>query len=116
MAKLDAEKKETEKKDRDELFKESIARKSTRSPKNRTLSEKYNILTLFQFSIGGSVIVYTFIFFPSIGKLFDFADQMNDYTIVLTSIISYILVFFNSICVILIVNFLFNLDNDKSDR
>ena len=83
---------------------------------NRTLTEKYDFLTLFQYLVGISMIIYTIFFIITIGESFDLAKRMDDYTLFFTSIISYSLVLFNSICVISIVNFLFNLDNNKSDK
>ena len=83
---------------------------------NRTLSEKYHFLTAFQSLIGLSMIIYTIFFIITIGESFDLAKRRDDYTLFFTSIISYSLVLFNSICVISIVNFLFNLDNNKSDK
>tara|TARA_B100000315_G_scaffold43711_1_gene38671 strand:+ start:440 stop:841 length:402 start_codon:yes stop_codon:yes gene_type:complete len=83
---------------------------------NRTLTEKYDFLTLFQYLVGISMIIYTIFFIITIGESFDSAKRRDDYTLFFTSIISYSLVLFNSICVISIVNFLFNLDNNKSDK
>ena len=83
---------------------------------NRTLTEKYDFLTLFQYLVGISMIIYTIFFIITIGESFDLAKRRDDYTLFFTSIISYSLVLFNSICVISIVNFLFNLDNNKSDK
>ena len=83
---------------------------------NRTLTEKYDFLTLFQYLVGISMIIYTIFFIITIGESFDLAKRIDDYTSFFTSIISYSLVLFNSICVISIVNFLFNLDNNKSDK
>ena len=83
---------------------------------NRTLTEKYDFLTLFQYLVGISMIIYTIFFIITIGESFDLAKRIDDYTSFFTSIISYSLVLFNSICVISIVNFLFNLDYNKSDK
>ena len=83
---------------------------------NRTLTEKYDFLTLFQYLVGISMIIYTIFFIITIGESFDLAKRIDDYTSFFTSIISYSLVLFNSLCVISIVNFLFNLDNNKSDK
>jgi len=77
---------------------------------NRTLSEKYHFLTAFQFLIGLSMIIYTYFFITTISELSKYKVPWH------SVIIPYLIFLFNSICVISIVNFLFNLDNNKSDK
>ena len=88
---------------------------------NRTLTEKYDFLTLFQYLVGLSMIIYTYFFITTIIDILENSKRFNvkikDIEIDwYAMVIPYFLFLFYSICIISIVNFLFNLDNNKSDK
>ena len=84
---------------------------------NRTLTEKYSFLTLFQFFVGLSMIIYTYFFITAIIDILENSKRLKDIEIDwYAMVIPYFLFLFYSICIISIVNFLFNLDNNKSDK
>ena len=81
---------------------------------NRTISEKYSILRIFQLVIGFSIFIYSYYFIINLDDLYDLGlldgDNLDKV------IIPFLLFLFNSICVILVVNFIFELDKQKSDK
>ena len=78
---------------------------------NNTLSNKYRILKTFQWLIGILIIVYIILFIVYMGEYGDhLKDEQLLYTIGLVA-----LQVFLSICIILIVQFLFELDRYKSN-
>ena len=82
---------------------------------NRTISEKYSILRIFQLVIGFSIFIYSYYFIIFLDDLYDLSlssswDNLDKV------IIPFLLFLFNSICVILMVNFIFELDKQKSDK
>jgi hypothetical protein len=81
---------------------------------NRTISEKYSILRIFQLVIGFSIFIYSYYFIIFLDDLYDLGlldgDNLDKV------IIPFLLFLFNSICVILMVNFIFELDKQKSDK
>ena len=81
---------------------------------NRTISEKYSILRIFQLVIGLSIFIYSYYFIINLDDLYDLGlldgDNLDKV------IIPFLLFLFNSICVILMVNFIFELDKQKSDK
>ena len=82
---------------------------------NRTISEKYSILRIFQLVIGFSIFIYSYYFIIFLDDLYDLSlssswDNLDKV------IIPFLLFLFNSICVILVVNFIFELDKQKSDK
>ena len=84
---------------------------------NRTLTEKYDFLTLFQYLVGLSMIIYTYFFITAIIDILENSKRLKDIEIDwYAMVIPYFLFLFYSICIISIVNFLFNLDNNKSDK
>ena len=82
--------------------------------KNRTLTEKYSILRKFQLVITLSIFIYSYYFIINLDDLYDLGlldgDNLDKV------IIPFLLFLFNSICVILMVNFIFELDKQKSDK
>ena len=81
---------------------------------NRTISEKYSILRIFQLVIGLSIFIYSYYFIINLDDLNDLG--LSDGDILKVVIIPFLLFLFNSICVILLVNFIFELDKRKSDK
>mgnify|MGYP001281437444 CR=1 FL=1 len=82
---------------------------------NRIISEKYSILRIFQLVIGFSIFIYSYYFIIFLDDLYDLSlssswDNLDKV------IIPFLLFLFNSICVILVVNFIFELDKQKSDK
>ena len=81
---------------------------------NRIISEKYSILRIFQLVIGFSIFIYSYYFIINLDDLYDLGlldgDNLDKV------IIPFLLFLFNSICVILMVNFIFELDKQKSDK
>ena len=81
---------------------------------NRTISEKYSILRIFQLVIGFSIFIYSYYFIINLDDLYDLGlldgDNLDKV------IIPFLLFLFNSISVILVVNFIFELDKQKSDK
>ena len=81
---------------------------------NRIISEKYSILRIFQLVIGFSIFIYSYYFIIFLDDLYDLGlldgDNLDKV------IIPFLLFLFNSICVILMVNFIFELDKQKSDK
>ena len=81
---------------------------------NRTISEKYSILRIFQLVIGFSIFIYSYYFIINLDDLYDLGlldgDNLDKV------IIPFLLFLFNSVCVILMVNFIFELDERKSDK
>ena len=81
---------------------------------NRIISEKYSILRIFQLVIGFSIFIYSYYFIINLDDLYDLGlldgDNLDKV------IIPFLLFLFNSICVILVVNFIFELDKQKSDK
>ena len=81
---------------------------------NRTISEKYSILRIFQLIIGFSIFIYSYYFIINLDDLNDLG--LSDGDILKVVIIPFLLFLFNSVCVILMVNFIFELDERKSDK
>jgi|TARA_Y100000310_G_scaffold91568_1_gene88989 uncharacterized membrane-anchored protein len=81
---------------------------------NRIISEKYSILRIFQLVIGFSIFIYSYYFIIFLGDLYDLGFLHEDNLDKV--IIPFLLFLFNSICVILVVNFIFELDKQKSDK
>ena len=108
------EKRRQEKEKQASLEKTAAERKEL---ENRTLTEKYSFLTLFQFFVGLSMIIYTYFFITAIIDILENSKRLKDIEIDwYAMVIPYFLFLFYSICIISIVNFLFNLDNNKSDK
>ena len=84
---------------------------------NRTISEKYSILRIFQLVIGFSIFIYSYYFIIFLDDLYDLGlldgDNLDK---VIIPFLLFLLFLFNSICVILMVNFIFELDKQKSDK
>ena len=111
--KLREEKKKWEK----EQEKLKLKEEKKKELENRTLTEKYDFLTLFQFLVGLSMIIYTYFFITTIIDILENSKRFKDIEIDwYAMVIPYFLFLFYSICIISIVNFLFNLDNNKSDK
>ena len=81
---------------------------------NRIISEKYSILRIFQLVIGFSIFIYSYYFIIFLGDLYHLGFLHEDNLDKV--IIPFLLFLFNSICVILVVNFIFELDKQKSDK
>ena len=81
---------------------------------NRTISEKYSILRIFQLVIGFSIFIYSYYFIINLDDLYDLGlldgDNLDKV------IIPFLLFLFNSVCVILMVNFLFELNERISNN
>ena len=108
------EKRRQEKEKQASLEKTAAERKEL---ENRTLTEKYSFLTLFQFFVGLSMIIYTYFFITTIIDMLENSKSLKNIEIDWYGmVIPYFLFLFYSICIISIVNFLFNLDNNKSDK
>ena len=82
--------------------------------KNRTLTEKYSILRKFQLVITLSIFIYSFYFIINLGDIFDSGLLYGDNLKIV--IIPFLLFLFNSVCVILMVNFLFELNERISNN
>ena len=84
---------------------------------NRIISEKYSILRIFQLVIGFSIFIYSYYFIIFLDDLYDLGlldgDNLDK---VIIPFLLFLLFLFNSICVILMVNFIFELDKQKSDK
>lgn len=79
---------------------------------NNNLSSKYSVLKVFQMLVGGVTIVQVIL---SVSLMIDIGRQFKGVTAI--SMISLLLLqIFMSICLILMVNFLFDLNNSKSDK
>ena len=105
------ERTEEEKKKQDRLEEKE---KKKQELENRTISEKYSILRIFQLIIGLSIFIYSYYFIINLDDLYDLGLLDGDNWV--TVIIPFLLFVFNSICVILLVNFIFELDKRKSDK
>ena len=81
---------------------------------NRTISEKYSILRIFQLIIGFSIFIYSYYFIINLDDLYEL--ELLDGENLDKVIIPFLLFLFNSVCVILMVNFIFELDERKSDK
>jgi hypothetical protein len=94
--------------------KSELKEKKKQELENRTISEKYSILRIFQLVIGFSIFIYSYYFIINLDDLYDLGlldgDNLDKV------IIPFLLFLFNSICVILMVNFIFELDKQKSDK
>ena len=94
--------------------KSELKEKKKQELENRTISEKYSILRIFQLVIGFSIFIYSYYFIINLDDLYDLGlldgDNLDKV------IIPFLLFLFNSICVILVVNFIFELDKQKSDK
>ena len=94
--------------------KSELKEKKKQELENRTISEKYSILRIFQLIIGFSIFIYSYYFIINLDDLYDLGlldgDNLDKV------IIPFLLFLFNSICVILMVNFIFELDERKSDK
>jgi magnesium-transporting ATPase (P-type) len=86
--------------------KEQKRREKEQLLENRTLSEKYSFLRIFQLVIGFSMSYYIFILIDY-GLLETYKEEI---------VFPLILSIFSSVCVILIVEFIFELDKQKSDK
>jgi len=84
---------------------------------NRIISEKYSILRIFQLVIGFSIFIYSYYFIIFLDDLYDLGlldgDNLDK---VIIPFLLFLFFLFNSICVILMVNFIFELDKQKSDK
>ena len=92
----------SESKEQKRKEKEQKRREKEQLLENRTLSEKYSFLRIFQLVIGFSMSYIIFI--------------LIDYGLLETYKLPLILSIFSSVCVILIVEFIFELDKQKSDK
>jgi len=81
------------------------------SDQNNTLSNKYSILKIFQWLVGVLTIVSIIIF---IVFMVEYGDRLGAEQLLYTIVI-FALQVFSSICLILIVKFLFDLDRFKSN-
>ena len=94
--------------------KSELKEKKKQELENRTISEKYSILRIFQLVIGFSIFIYSYYFIIFLDDLYDLGlldgDNLDKV------IIPFLLFLFNSICVILVINFIFELDKQKSDK
>ena len=106
MERTEEEKKEQERLEKKEKKKQEL--------ENRTISEKYSILRIFQLIIGLSIFIYSYFYTLNLDDLYDSGLLDGDNWV--TVIIPFLLFVFNSICVILLVNFIFELDKRKSDK
>ena len=96
----------SESKEQKRKEKEQKRREKEQLLENRTLSEKYSFLRIFQLVIGFSMSYYIFILIDS-GLLETYWEEI---------VFPLILSIFSSVCVILIVEFIFELDKQKSDK
>jgi len=96
----------SESKEQKRKEKEQKRREKEQLLENRTLSEKYSFLRIFQLVIGFSMSYYIFILIDS-GLLETYKEEI---------VFPLILSIFSSVCVILIVEFIFELDKQKSDK
>ena len=98
-------------------LKEKKKKKKKQELENRTISEKYSILRIFQLVIGFSIFIYSYYFIIFLDDLYDLGlldgDNLDK---VIIPFLLFLLFLFNSICVILMVNFIFELDKQKSDK
>ena len=81
----------------------------------KTLSEKYSFLNTFKLLIMLSVVIYTIFFLISIVKLLEYISHSGNSLILITSVLTYILFLVSSVGVIMIINFLFKLDETKNN-
>ena len=113
---LEEEKKEQERLEEEKKKQDRLEEKEKKKQEleNRTISEKYSILRIFQLIIGLSIFIYSYYFIINLDDLYDLGlldgDNLDKV------IIPFLLFLFNSICVILMVNFIFELDERKSDK
>ena len=96
----------SESKEQKRKEKEQKRREKEQLLENRTLSEKYSFLRIFQLVIGFSMSYYIFILIDY-GLLETYKEEI---------VFPLILSIFSSVCVILIVEFIFELDKQKSDK
>ena len=96
----------SESKEQKRKEKEQKRREKEQLLENRTLSEKYSFLRIFQLVIGFSMSYYIFILIDY-GLLETYWEEI---------VFPLILSIFSSVCVILIVEFIFELDKQKSDK
>ena len=96
----------SESKEQKRKEKEQKRREKEQLLENRTLSEKYSFLRIFQLVIGFSMSYNIFILIDS-GLLETYWEEI---------VFPLILSIFSSVCVILIVEFIFELDKQKSDK
>ena len=92
---------------------ENIFKKSERgNAVNNNLASKYSVLRIFQMIVGFVTIVHVVLSVQAMiemGKYFKGAEARTMISLLLLQI-------FMSICLILMVNFLFDLNNSKSDK
>ena len=81
----------------------------------KTLSEEYSFLNTFKLLIMLSVVIYTIFFLISIVKLLEYISHSGNSLILITSVLTYILFLVSSVGVIMIINFLFKLDETKNN-
>ena len=96
----------SESKEQKRKEKEQKRREKEQLLENRTLSEKYSFLRIFQLVIGFSMSYIIFILIDY-GLLETYKEEI---------VFPLILSIFSSVCVILIVEFIFELDKQKSDK
>ena len=96
----------SESKEQKRKEKEQKRREKEQLLENRTLSEKYSFLRIFQLVIGFSMSYNIFILIDY-GLLETYKEEI---------VFPLILSIFSSVCVILIVEFIFELDKQKSDK
>ena len=96
----------SESKEQKRKEKEQKRREKEQLLENRTLSEKYSFLRIFQLVIGFSMSYIIFILIDY-GSLETYKEEI---------VFPLILSIFSSVCVILIVEFIFELDKQKSDK
>ena len=113
---LEEEKKEQERLEEEKKKQERLEKKEKKKQEleNRTISEKYSILRIFQLIIGFSIFIYSYYFIINLDDLYEL--ELLDGENLDKVIIPFLLFLFNSICVILLVNFIFELDKRKSDK
>ena len=103
-----SESKEQKRKEKEQKRKEKEQKRREKEQllENRTLSEKYSFLRIFQLVIGFSMSYIIFILIDY-GLLETYKEEI---------VFPLILSIFSSVCVILIVEFIFELDKQKSDK
>ena len=81
----------------------------------KTLSGEYSFLNTFKFLIMISVGIYTIFFLINIVKLLNYISNPGITMILITSVLIYILFLVGSVGTIMIINFLFKLDETKNN-
>ena len=109
---------ESEVKNQSDLLLKQEQTQSTIGSRTETLSQKYSILELYKGLAFLLMIVATGFFIYSLVQYFDapkVAREMLENAMI-TSTISYIITMFSLFCLTKMIDFLFDLDRDKSDK